>query len=85
MTTLLFSILKNKIEIGKIFVTDCPDVKLAEGLLEFGDDGYKFCEIIDGIYDFDDVELLTTSTTSGIPHYDNKTCIIPWNLAYKPT
>ncbi len=83
MYTLLFSVIKKEVEIGKVFVTGCPDLDLSEELLEFGDNGYKFLEIVEAIYGpVDKVELLTTSESSQIPHHDENTCVVAWKLAY---
>lgn len=82
--TLLFSIIKDKKEIGKIFVKHCPDLNLCEELLNFGDEGYKFLEIAQAIYGtIDNIELLTTSENDSIPFYDDNVCVVSWKLAYK--
>ncbi len=79
--TLLFNVVKDSVSVGNIFVTNCPDLKLADKLLNFGGEGYKFLNIVQCIFEkFDDIEFLTYSECSSIPHYNDKTCIISWNM-----
>ena len=81
---LSFKIIKNNKEIGKIFVNHCPDLNLAEELLDFGGNGHKFFQIAEAVYDeIDSIEYITASASySIIPVNYNNVCIVPWKSAY---
>ncbi len=74
---LLYSIKTNeKKEIGIVYVVGCPDKDLIEKLDYYGDEGYKFYEILSAAYpDADAFEFVKI-----VDSVSEDSLVIPWNL-----
>jgi hypothetical protein len=81
MSTLVYMIFdSNENEIGQVYITQCPDAEnLPEKLDNYGDEGYKFYQIISTV--FEDVSKIEFLDIFDKEFKIPQTVVqIPWNL-----
>jgi hypothetical protein len=83
MSTLVYLIIdSNDKEMGQVYITGCPDAEnLAEKLDNYGDEGYKFYEILSTIFeDLAKIEFIDLlNKEDEIPQ---SVVHIPWKIVY---
>jgi len=85
MYTLLYSVCSGEEEIGQVYVTHCPSLELANKLNYYGDEGWKFLEIVKTLFleqDVTEINLILHQDANVRRHDGETICVVPWKLVY---